>query len=374
MSIKPKVHGNIALNANEDGCDHNVLKQIKTIKKKEPLTNKPLNVLIIGGSSGYGLASRIALAFGANAYTLNVSFENPPTKRRTGSAGYYNNESFVKYADQDNIDHDDINDDAFSFETKENVIQTLKDKNKKIDLILYSLASGVRIDPFTKEKFVSTLKPTEKPYQGLSVNIQKESITQKSLEPATQKEIDDTVKVMGGEDYLLWVQELMKEDLFNEQAKALTYTYIGSPITHPIYKDGTIGKAKKHLEKTAQDVQNLLDKVNGKSYVSSSKTVITKASVFIPTVPLYASALFKVMKEKGSHESIIDHKYRLFKDYIFNPDNNETFVRLDHHELNNDTQEKVKNLLNQVQKDSDLDKIDFDYFKKEFMNLNGFTD
>lgn len=372
MTIKAKVRDNIALNAHQAGCAKNIENQIITVKNSKKLDIKPLNVLIIGGSSGYGLASRIALAFGANAYTYNVSFERAAKGRNTASAGYYNNEAFSEFAKIDNIASDDLIADAFSFETKEKVINDFKKQNKKVDMIIYSLASGIRFDPFTNEKYVSALKPVKEDFEGLSVDIVKESLKTESITTASQLEIDNTVKVMGGEDYLLWIQALEKADMFNQNAKAITYTYVGSPITFAIYRDGTIGYAKRDLEAKQPQIQSILDKYNGMAYISSSKTVVTKASVFIPTVALYGSALFKVMKEEKTHESIIEHKMRLFTDYIFNAEYKETFIHLDKFELDHKTQDKVTALLDQVKTDDDLKLIDFDYFKKEFMNLSGF--
>ena len=372
MSIKAKVRDNIALNADAEGCEKNVFNQIQIAKKHTKITNKPLNVLIIGGSSGYGLASRITLAFGSNAYTYNVCFEREAKGRNTASAGYYNNQAFEKFAKEENIQSDELNGDAFSFEAKETVIKSFKEQNRKIDLIIYSLASGVRVDPFTQIKYVSSLKPIGEAFEGVSVDIIKETLKNELILPANEEEIENTVKVMGGEDYLLWVKAIDEADLFNEEAKVITYTYIGSEITYPIYKNGTIGHAKRDLEEKQKEIQSIMDHYNGTSYVSSSKTVVTKASVFIPTVALYGSALFKVMKERGTHESIIEHKIRLFEDYIYNEDNNETFIRLDKFELDQETQKRVEKLLEEVKTDEDLKLIDFDFFRKEFMNLSGF--
>lgn len=372
MALKAKVRDNIALNAHKDGCAQNVYNQIQTVKKDKAFNPPKLNVLIIGGSSGYGLASRIALAFGGNAYTYNVCFERAARGRNTASAGFYNNLAFKNYADEDKIESDDLNADAFSFETKDKVIKAFKKQNKKIDLIIYSLASGMRFDPYTQEKYISTLKPVKEEFKGLSVDIIKESLKEERLETANQEEIANTIKVMGGEDYLLWIQAIDQADMFNKHAKALTYTYVGSKITYPIYKDGTIGYAKRDLEEKHELVQEIMKKYNGQAYISSSKTVVTKASVFIPTVALYGSALFKVMKEQGTHESIIQHKIRLFKDYIYNQNNQDDFIHLDKFELDKDIQSEVENLLELVKTDDDLKLIDFEFFKKEFMNLSGF--
>ncbi len=370
MKLKPMVRDNIALNAHEEGCKQSILNQIEELKNLPSIQSNELNVLIIGGSSGYGLASRIALTFKANAYTYNVSFERAARGRNTASAGYYNNEAFQEIATSQGYSSDDLNADAFSHETKQSVIEDFTTKNIKIDLLIYSVASGIRIDPDTQEKYVSALKPIGKEFKGQSVDIAKELIKDEIIQPANDEEIFNTTKVMGGEDYLLWVEALNKANLFNEGATTLTYTYVGSELTYPIYKDGTIGHAKRNLESTLPKIQSIMDQYNGHAKISSSKTVVTKASVFIPTVALYASALFKVMKERGTHESITEHKYRLFKDFIFNKDNTDSLIRLDAFELDKDTQVQVETLLDTY--NNDLSKVDFEFFKEEFMRLSGF--
>ena len=370
MKLKPMVRDNIALNAHEEGCKQSILNQIEELKNLPSIQSNELNVLIIGGSSGYGLASRIALTFKANAYTYNVSFERAARGRNTASAGYYNNEAFQEIATSQGYSSDDLNADAFSHETKQSVIEDFTTKNIKIDLLIYSVASGIRIDPDTQEKYVSALKPIGKEFKGQSVDIAKELIKDEIIQPANDEEIFNTTKVMGGEDYLLWVEALNKANLFNEGATTLTYTYVGSELTYPIYKDGTIGHAKRNLESTLPKIQSIMDQYNGHAKISSSKTVVTKASVFIPTVALYASALFKVMKERCTHESITEHKYRLFKDFIFNKDNTDSLIRLDAFELDKDTQVQVETLLDTY--NNDLSKVDFEFFKEEFMRLSGF--
>lgn len=370
MKLKPMVRDNIAINAHEEGCKQSILNQIEELKNLPSIQSNELNVLIIGGSSGYGLASRIALTFKANAYTYNVSFERAARGRNTASAGYYNNEAFQEIATSQGYSSDDLNADAFSHETKQSVIEDFTTKNIKIDLLIYSVASGIRIDPDTQEKYVSALKPIGKEFKGQSVDIAKELIKDEIIQPANDEEIFNTTKVMGGEDYLLWVEALNKANLFNEGATTLAYTYVGSELTYPIYKDGTIGHAKRNLESTLPKIQSIMDQYNGHAKISSSKTVVTKASVFIPTVALYASALFKVMKERGTHESITEHKYRLFKDFIFNKDNTDSLIRLDAFELDKDTQVQVETLLDTY--NNDLSKVDFEFFKEEFMRLSGF--
>lgn len=385
MIIKPAIRQNIAIYAHPLGCKENIKEQIEAVKKKSPLASpqksgdpagdNKINALVIGGSSGYGMASRIVLAFGAGAYTCNVSFERGPKGKMTGSAGYFNNYWFQEFAKKEGLETDDFNGDCFSHEIKSDVISLLKQKGKKIDVLIYSVASGIRFDPDTGEKYASTLKPIEKPYTGMVLDMATDTLQEKVLEPATQEEIQNTVRVMGGEDYLLWVKALEEAGLWNENARSITYTYVGTPLTYDIYKNGTIGQAKRHLEETGGKIQKILDQYHGKSIVCSSKTVVTKASVFIPAVVLYASTLFKIMKEKGTHESIIEHKYRFFKDMVFGDDarlDEDGIYRLDANELDADTQEKVGNILTQVTSENFSELVDYPYFKHEFFVLNGF--
>ena len=377
MTIKPLIRNNIALNANPEGCRQNILNQIEELKDLELITETPLTVLIIGGSSGYGLASRIALTTKANAFTYNVSFEREPKGKSTGSAGYYNNLYFQEIAKSMGNEAIDLNADAFSHETKDKVINDFKTLNKKIDLVVYSVASGIRIDPDTQEKYQSALKPIGNEFSGYLVDIAKEKLELSTLEPATDEEITNTVKVMGGEDYLLWAKALQEADVLNQDCKFVTYTYIGSELTYPIYKDGTIGHAKRDLEKTNKEINKILSPHNGTAIISASKAVVTKASVFIPTMGLYASALFKVMKEKGTHESIVQHKYRLFKDMIYGDKaiiDEDGIYRLDHLEMDCDTQEKTKELLAHLDVENFQDSVDFNTFKNDFLTLNGFID
>lgn len=375
MIIKPLIRDNIALNAHPKGCYENIVNQINIIQAKDPITSKPLNVLIIGGSSGYGLGTRIALAYGAKAYTYNVSFERPGSKRSTASSGYYNNLAFAQLAKEHGIDSDDYNGDAFSFETKEKVLNDFIAQGKTIDLLVYSVASGIRIDPYTQEKYISALKPIGESFEGTTVDVAKKSLKEVSLEPATEEEIENTRKVMGGEDYLLWVQAIADKNLFSDNAKTITYTYLGSELTYPIYKDGTIGHAKRDLEKTQVQIQEIMDRVQGEALISSSKTVVTKASVFIPTVALYGSALFKVMKQHNTHESILEHKYRLYKDMVYGDQritDESGLIRLDAFEMDLETQKEVKALMANTLTSDQLDNVDFDFFIQEFNQMNGF--
>lgn len=375
MTIKPRIRNNIALNANPEGCERNIKNQIDSIKDLPPLTDKPLNVLIIGGSSGYGLSTRIALTYKANAYTYNLSYESAPSGNRSGTAGYYNNLYFKEISKKDGFESDDTLGDAFSDEAKMKVIEDFKASRRKIDLLVYSVASGVRVDPLDGIKYMSALKPIGDSYSGYNVDIIKKSISPMTLQSATEEEIAHTVKVMGGEDYLRWAQFISEAGLFNQGAQCVTYTYFGSAITDPIYRYGTIGNAKRDLESKNQEVHELMSKVQGRALISASKAVVTKASVFIPTMALYVSALFKVMKKHNTHESVIEHKYRLYKDMIFNKDmtlSDDLLVRPDAYELDDSIQQEVKEILDQVTPDNFGDLVEFDCFIEEFLEINGF--
>ena len=376
MIIKPMIRDNIALNSHPKGCEQNILNQLNEIKNKRNINEKPLNVLIIGGSSGYGLASRLVLTFKGNAFTYNVSYESAPSKRLSGTAGYFNNYYFENLCKKNNHECFDLNADCFADKTKEQVINYFKDNNKKIDLIVYSVASGVRIDPKTKEKYTSSLKPIDKKYTGIIVDIMKNTMKEKTLEVATQEEIDSTIKVMGGEDFLLWIETLDNAKVLNDGVNAVAYTYIGAPCTYPIYKDGTIGQAKRDLERKNDDINKILNKYQGQSYICSAKSVITKASTYIPTVPLYMSALFKVMKKHHIHETLTEHIYRLFNDMIYGDrilldENN--IIRLDYFEMNDIIQKEVNELLEKTTHDNFVELLEYDEFKNEFLQINGFN-
>ncbi|MEG0685854.1 MAG: enoyl-[acyl-carrier-protein] reductase FabV, partial [Erysipelotrichales bacterium] len=359
------------LNAHPLGCEQNIINQINNVKELYILNIEPLNVLIIGGSSGYGLASRILLAYN-NAFIYNVSFENGPSKRLSGSAGYFNNYYFNKHFPT----HKDLNIDCFSNEAKVKVIEYFKEHNKKIDLIIYSVASGVRIDPTTNKKYSSTLKPINQYYNGKIIDVAKEVSKDVSLQPATTDEIESTIKVMGGEDYLLWIDALDNAGILNDRVKAVSYTYLGSPLTYPIYKDGTIGLAKKDLKKKSDKINMILNKYNGNAYVCSAKSIVTKASIFIPTVPLYVSALDTIMHKNNTYETIVEHIHRLYYEMIYGDNpiyDNDGILRIDNYELEPSLQKEIKEILNSITNENFKEKVDFKQFKKDFLNINGFS-
>lgn len=376
MIIKPMIRDNIALNSHPKGCEKNLINQIQEIADDVMIGTIPLNVLIIGGSSGYGLASRLVMAFKNKAFTYNVSYESAPQGKRTGSAGYFNNYYFAKIAQENNLSFFDLNADCFAHETKDQVIDYFKENNKKIDLVIYSVASPLRIDPDTKEKYSSVIKPINQSYSGMTIDVMKDVIKEKNLEPANDEEIAKTIKVMGGEDFLLWMKALSKADVLNNNVKAIAYTYIGSPCTYPIYKDGTIGQAKRDLEAKNHDVNKIISQLNGQSYIVSAKSVVTKASSVIPTVPLYMSALFKVMKKHHTHESIIKHIYRLYNDMIYGNNlllDENGIIRLDSYEMDAEVQKEVTKLMNEATADNFQEILDYQEFKNGFYVINGFN-
>lgn len=376
MIIKPAIKNNICVRVHPIGCKENVKRQIDYVKEKGSFKG-PKNVLIIGGSSGYGLASRVTLGFGCHANTINVSFEIEPKKNKTGTAGWWNNIFFQKFAKEEGLQYKDFIGDAFSFEMKEQVIDYIKKEYGKIDLLVYSLASNRRTDPLTGETYISSLKSIGKTVDGYSIDINKECLKYEKMEEATAEEIQNTIKVMGGEDWNLWIDALMKEDLLEEGFKTVSYTYLGSPATYDIYHEGTIGKAKDHLEETARALNTTLkEKYDGQASISASKAIVTKASIYIPIFPVYGAILYKLMKEAGTHEGEIEQKYRLFKDMIYGEDpiiDEVGRYRPDHLEQDEVLQEKGKEILNKINNGNLHELSDVKGFIDDFMKINGFN-
>lgn len=377
MVIKPRIKGSLALNCHPMGCKGEVLSQIKYVENAKKYTGAK-KVLIIGASSGYGLATRISLAFGGpEADTLGVSFEKEGKAKKVGSAGWYSNIWFKKEAEKKGLIAKNIIGDAFSHEMKEEVIKCIKEEfGGKIDLLVYSLASGVRKDPDTGEIYKSNLRPQGESLTGSTFNVEKESMEEITLDPATEEDLSNTVKVMGGEDWELWVKALMEADVVSQGFKTMAYSYIGPAVMEGIYRHGTIGAAKGHLEKTACDMNDILkDKVSGEAYVSVNKAIVTKASAYIPIFPLYASALMKVMEEKGIEENCIEHTHRLFSDMVYGdkPEfDSERRMRPDSWELREDVQKEVLEIYEKVTDDNFKELTDFNKYKREFLKLNGF--
>ncbi|MDR1413465.1 MAG: trans-2-enoyl-CoA reductase family protein [Puniceicoccales bacterium] len=376
MIIQPRTRGFISLTAHPKGCENNVKEQME-FAEKETIGNSPKNVLVIGASTGYGLASRIALAFGGRANTLGIFFERPAEKDKPASAGWYNSLAFKKFAEQKGLAAENINGDAFSFDIKEQAIALIKQKFGKIDCLVYSLAAPKRIDPFSGETFKSVLKPVGAPFRGKTVNVDREEVSEVEIEPAAPEEIYASKKVMGGEDWELWIQALLGEKLLANGVKTVAYSYIGPEITWPIYANGTIGAAKDDLMRACSAINFLLAGLKGQAIVSVNKAVVTQASAAIPVVPLYISILFKVMKEKGCHEGCIEQMVRLFRDHLFGQSplkylDEEGRIRLDELELSEDVQRTVLDIWPKVSTENLHQLSDIKGYRQEFLKLFGF--
>ncbi len=375
-TISPKVRGFICTTAHPEGCAENVRQQIRCTQAKGQIQDGPKKVLVIGASTGFGLASRINAAFGAQAATIGVSFERPAAGKRTASAGWYNTAAFEKEATQAGLYAKSINGDAFSHEIKQQTIDLIKqDWDGKVDLIIYSIASPRRTDPNTGVTYQSTLKPIGQDYQNKSVDVMQQQITEVSLTPANEEEIANTVRVMGGDDWQAWIERLLAEDCLAPGCKTVAYTYIGPELTHPIYKDGTIGRAKMHLEETAATLNTQLQTIHGEAIISVNKALVTQASAAIPVVPLYISILFKLMKEKGSHEGCIEQMQRLFYDRLYgDKDERDTAnrIRLDDWEMAADIQAGIQTCWDSITTDTLLSETDLQGYISDFYQLFGF--
>ena len=375
MIIKPKVRGFICINAHPQGCTANVREQIAHVKAQGPVAGGPRNVLVLGCSTGYGLASRIAAAFGSGASTLGVCFEKPPTDTKTASAGYYNTAAFHAEAEAAGLFCQTINGDAFSAPCKEQVIEALKAGMDKVDLIVYSLAAPRRTDPASGETYSSVLKPIGQAYTAKNLNTDTHKISPITVEPASDEEIAATVKVMGGEDWELWIAALKKEGLLAEGCKTVAYTYLGDKLTWPIYGHATIGKAKEDLDRAAGAIAQLLADLKGDARVAVLKAVVTQASSAIPVMPLYLSILFKVMKERGSHEGCVEQIQRLFTECLYAASPRLDVVgrlRVDDKELDPAVQQRVEALWEQVDESNLFELTDFAGYNAEFLKLFGF--
>ncbi len=375
MVIKPKVRGFICTNAHPVGCAKSVENQIKYIQGQGFGESGPKNVLVIGCSTGYGLASRITSAFGYGAKTLGICFEKPPTEKRSATAGFYNTAAFHNFAKADGLYADTINGDAFSDEIKTQTIEKIKQDLGKVDLVIYSLASPRRTDPDTGETFKSTLKPVGQAYTTKTYDTDKDKVHEVSLEPANQEEIDHTVKVMGGEDWERWMQQLSDADVLADGCKTTAYTYIGKELTWPIYGQATIGKAKEDLDRAASTIISSLSDKSVSAHVSSLKALVTQASSAIPVMPLYISLIYKVMKEEGTHQGCIEQIAGLFAERLFaeNPPVDEANrYRMDGVETNDATQAKIKSLWDQVTQENFHQLSDYAGYNREFLNLFGF--
>lgn len=375
MIIEPKTRGFICVTTHPEGCDANVRSQIEFVKSQPKVENGPKKVLVIGSSTGYGLASRISAAFGSGAATLGVFFEKAGSEKRPGTAGWYNTAAFTKYATEAGLYAKNINADAFSNECREKAIEIIKQDLGKIDLLVYSLAAPVRKMPDTGEVVRSTLKPIGKTYTSTAVDTNKDEIITASIEPATEDEIASTVKVMGGQDWELWIEALSKAGVLADGFKTVAYSYIGAELTHPIYWGGALGKAKEDLDRAAKANRERLAAVHGDARVTVLKCVVTQASSAIPMMALYTALLFKVMREQGTYESLVQHIFRLFATTLYGNEavtDDAGRLRMDGWELDPKVQGETKNRWEKITTANLRELGDYDDYKHQFLELFGF--
>ncbi|MGX5173958.1 enoyl-ACP reductase FabV [Aliikangiella sp. IMCC44653] len=375
MVIKPKIRGFICTNAHPIGCQAGVNEQIDFVKQQGKLANAPKNVLVIGCSTGYGLASRITSAFAGGAKTLGICFEKEPSERKTGTAGWYNTAAFHQAAKDEGLYCKTINGDAFSHEIKNQTIKTIQEDLGKIDLVIYSLASPRRTDPDSGETYNSTLKPVGERYTTKTFDTNKHLVHEIELEPANQEEIDNTIKVMGGEDWELWIKALNDAGVLADNCKTTAYTYIGKELTWPIYGHATIGKAKEDLDRASSALNQTYSNLNLKAYVTSLKAVVTQASSAIPVMPLYISLMYQVMKDEGCHEGVIQQIYGLFNQLLLadNPQTDEmNRLRMDTVETNDEIQAKIKAIWPKVTTENFPELGDYAGYHQDFLKLFGF--
>ncbi len=375
MIIEPRMRGFICLTAHPAGCEQNVKNQIAYVRSKGVI-NGPKRVLVIGASTGFGLASRITSAFGSNASTIGVFFEKGPAEGKTASPGWYNSAAFEKEATKAGLYAKSINGDAFSDEVKQQAIDLIKADLGQIDLVIYSLASPVRMHPKTGVLHRSTLKPIGGTFTNKTVDFHTGNVSQVSIEPANQEDIDNTVVVMGGDDWAMWMEALKEASVLAEGATTVAYSYIGPEVTEAVYRKGTIGRAKDHLEATAFEITENLASLNGKAYVSVNKALVTQASSAIPVIPLYISLLYKIMKAEGIHEGCIEQIQRLYQQRLYTgqavPTDDKGRIRIDDWEMRDDVQEKVAALWKESTTESLPEIGDLAGYKQDFLNLFGF--
>lgn len=375
MIIEPRMRGFICLTAHPKGCEQNVINQINYVKSKGAIDG-PKRVLVIGASTGFGLASRISSAFGSGASTIGVFFEKPAAPRKTASPGFYNAAAFEKQAIAEGLYAKSINGDAFSDEIKMKTIDLIKNDLGQVDLVIYSLASPVRTNPKTGITHRSALKPIGQTFSNKTVDFHTGNVTEISIDPCNQDDIDNTVAVMGGDDWMMWMEAMKEAGVLADNAMTVAYSYIGPKLTEPVYRKGTIGRAKDHLEATAFDITKALEGINGKAYVSVNKALVTQASSAIPVIPLYISLLYKVMKAEGIHEGCIEQMQRLFADRLFNggeiPVDEKGRIRVDDWEMRDDIQAKVDELWEQATTENLKEIGDLQGYSDDFYNLFGF--
>lgn len=375
MIIEPRMRGFICLTSHPKGCEQNVKNQIEYIKSKGTIEGAK-RVLVIGASTGFGLASRITSAFGSNAATIGVFFEKPPTEGKTASPGWYNSAAFEQEAHKAGLYAKSINGDAFSKEVKQQTIDMIKADLGQIDLIIYSLASPVRMHPETGVLHRSVLKPIGTTFTNKTVDFHTGNISEVSIEPAIQEDIDNTVVVMGGEDWSMWMEAMKNAGVLATGATTIAYSYIGPAVTEAVYRKGTIGRAKDDLEATAFKITDSLKSLGGKAYVSVNKALVTQASSAIPVIPLYISLLYKIMKADGIHEGCIEQIQRLFSQRLYTgdevPTDGQGRIRIDDWEMRDDVQREVARLWLEATTETLPAIGDLAGYKQDFLNLFGF--
>ena len=378
MIIQPRTRGFICLTAHPEGAAENIKNQIEYVKSKGEIKNGPKKVLVIGASTGFGIASRISAAFGSGAATIGVFFEKPASEGKLGTAGWYNSAAFEKEAHSAGLYAKSINGDAFSDEIKEQTIALIKKDLGQVDLVIYSLASPRRTHPKTGVQYSSVLKPIDQPFTNKTVDFHSGVVSDISIQPIeSEDDIKNTVAVMGGEDWKFWIEDLKAAGVLAEGVKTVSYSYIGPELTYPIYRNGTIGRAKDDLEGTVPAINDILKDLHGISYVSVNKALVTQSSSAIPVVPLYISLLYKVMKEKGIHEGTIEQMQRLFAERLYVdgdvPLDEKGRIRVDDLEMRADVQEEVSKLWDQATTENLEEISDIAGYRDDFFQLFGFN-
>lgn len=376
MIIQPKIRGFICTTAHPDGCYQAVAQQVNYTKQQGPISG-PKTALIIGASTGYGLASRIVSTFASNAKTIGVFFEKEADEKRTATAGWYNTVAFEKIALAEKRYAKSINGDAFSQSIKQQTADLIRKDLGTVDLVIYSLASPRRTHPVTGQTFSSSLKPIGKPFAGKTIDAFRNEVKDVTIEPADENDVANTVAVMGGEDWEMWIDYLAKENLLSTNFKTVAYSYLGPELTYAIYKNGTIGKAKEHLKQTADALNKKLKSLNGSALVSVNKAVVTQASAAIPVVPLYIALLFKIMKQNGTHEGCIEQIYRMFKDYLYASKpkslDEQGYLRLDDLEMDPLVQHEITALWPKITSENLNALTDVEGYRNDFYQLFGFN-
>lgn len=376
MIIEPRIRGFICLTAHPEGCAQNVANQVNYVKSKGPI-NGAKKVLVIGASTGFGLSSRVTAAFGSEAATIGVFFEKPPAEGKTASPGWYNTAAFEKLAHSEGLYAKSINGDAFSDEVKKKTIDLIKTDLGKVDLVIYSLASPKRTNPKTGITHNSVLKPIGEVFSNKTVDFHTGVVSEVSINPANEEEIANTVAVMGGEDWQMWIDDLKAADVLAEGVITVAYSYIGPAVTEKVYRKGTIGMAKNDLEAKAGLITESLKSLNGRGIVSVNKALVTQASSAIPVIPLYISLLYKIMKEKGIHEGCIEQIQRLFWGRLYSggeiPVDDKGRIRIDDWEMRDDVQAEIASLWQNASTETLVATGDLQGYKTDFLNLFGFA-